>query len=239
MSSIRYLHTSYWQDDFILQLTPEEKFFYVYLLTNSKLTQCGIYEISKKVMVFETGYNIETIDKLLEKFIKYGKIKYDDNNNELFLLKWIRHNRSDSPKVKTCIEEELKHVKNKEFILEFIENCIEYKYYIDIISNGIYTLLHNNINIKKKKNKIKEYIALTSEKKSEQIFFSFDDLKWKNITEEKIALWSKAYPACDIPTELAKMKAWILENGAKGHKSNWGSFITRWLGRCQDRGGTK
>ena len=64
MSVYRYVHTNYWQDDFILSLTPEEKFFYVYLLTNSKTKQCGIYELSKKVMVFETGYNIETINKL-------------------------------------------------------------------------------------------------------------------------------------------------------------------------------
>ena len=29
----------YWQDEFILELTPEQKFFYLYLMTNNKVRQ--------------------------------------------------------------------------------------------------------------------------------------------------------------------------------------------------------
>jgi hypothetical protein len=240
MSIIRYLRTAYWQDDFILTLTPEEKFFYIYLLTNGKVTQCGIYELSKKVIVFETGYNSETVEKLLEKFEKYGKIKYDDTQNEIFLVNWLKYNKSDSPKVKICIEEELKNVGNLDFLKEFVWFCIEYRYYIDIVSNGIYTLLHtNNKIIEKEKEYIKEYIALTLKRKSEQILFNFETSKWENITEEHISLWNKAYPACSITIELAKMKAWLLGAGAKGHKSNWNKFISGWLSRTQNKGGTK
>jgi hypothetical protein len=151
MSVYRYVHTDYWQDDFILSLTSEEKFFYVYLLTNSKTKQCGIYELSKKVMVFETGYNIKTINKLLDKFKKYGKIKYSEKTKEIFLTKWLKHNRSNSPKVKVCIEKELKEIKTEEFIKEYQELCIEYKYSINTVS-----ILNHKEKEKEKENKKKK-----------------------------------------------------------------------------------
>ena len=50
MATYRNIHTSFWQDTFVLDLTPEEKYFYLYLMTNSKTTQCGVYELPKKVM---------------------------------------------------------------------------------------------------------------------------------------------------------------------------------------------
>jgi len=61
---------------------------------------------------------------------------------------------------------------------------------------------------------------------------------WEGITEKDRARWGEAYPACDIDIELAKMKEWILSNPAKGKKSNYRRFITNWLSRVQDRGGS-
>ena len=70
MAVFRKLNTSFWQDPLVLDLTPEEKYFYLYLMTNTKTNQCGIYEIPKKVMEMETGYNSETIDKLIKRFVE-------------------------------------------------------------------------------------------------------------------------------------------------------------------------
>lgn len=62
---------------------------------------------------------------------------------------------------------------------------------------------------------------------------------WEGITDEDKAGWLTAYPACNINVELAKMKEWIMSNPAKGKKSNYRRFITNWLSRTQDKGGTK
>lgn len=43
MAVYRNVQVNFWQDDFVLDLTPEERYFYVYLLTCSKTTQCGIF----------------------------------------------------------------------------------------------------------------------------------------------------------------------------------------------------
>ncbi|MBK7380451.1 MAG: replication protein [Ignavibacteriales bacterium] len=131
MAIYRQIHISFWQDNFVLSLTPEEKFFYLYLMTNSKTSQCGIYELPEKVMTLETGYNNETVNKLLNKFIKYGKIEYNKKNKEIFLMNWAKHNGSNSPTVKTRIENELKGVKTVEFVRKYLAVLLLYGYSID------------------------------------------------------------------------------------------------------------
>ena len=74
MAKYRSVQVSFWQDSFVLDLTPEEKYFYLYLMTNPKATQIGIYELPIKVMELETGYNRETVSKLLKRFEEYNKI---------------------------------------------------------------------------------------------------------------------------------------------------------------------
>ena len=54
MAVYRHIHINYWQDGFVLDLTPEEKYFYIYLMTNSKTSQCGIYELHRRIIETET-----------------------------------------------------------------------------------------------------------------------------------------------------------------------------------------
>ncbi|EPZ58919.1 putative phage replication protein [[Clostridium] sordellii ATCC 9714] len=86
MAVYRHIHIDFWQDGFVLDLTPEEKYFYMYLMTNSKTSQCGIYELPKRIMETETGYNRETIEKLISRFKEYEKIIYCEETKEIFLL---------------------------------------------------------------------------------------------------------------------------------------------------------
>lgn len=133
MAVYRQIHIEFWQDGFVLDLTPEEKYFYIYIMTNSKTSQCGIYELPKRIIETETGYNRETVDKLLQRFIDYKKIIYCEETKEIFIINWIKHNSLNSPKVKKCIEKELTTIKNKEFIKIFYRVCKQYKYSIDTV----------------------------------------------------------------------------------------------------------
>ncbi len=131
MAVYRHIHIDYWQDGFVLDLTPEEKYFYIYLMTNSKTSQCGIYELPKRIIETETGYNRETVEKLLKRFEDYKKIVYCEGSKEIFLVNWIKHNKIASPKVKKCIEKELSNVKSKELINLFLIECDKYRYSMD------------------------------------------------------------------------------------------------------------
>lgn len=134
MAKYRQVHTTFWDDSFVIDLTPEEKYFYLYLMTNNNTTQCGIYELHYRVMEMQTGYNRDTVVKLLERFTNYGKILYHEPTKEIILLNWARYNFINSPKVKKCIEKELKSVKNQAFVRIYLESLKEYGYGIDTVS---------------------------------------------------------------------------------------------------------
>lgn len=74
---------------------------------------------------------------------------------------------------------------------------------------------------------------------NKNLLFNKNLKEWEGITAEDKKRWKEAYPACDIDLELKRMIEWIIFNPEKGKKSNWGRFITSWLTRQQDRGGTK
>lgn len=131
MAVYRHIHIDYWQDGFVLDLTPEEKYFYIYLMTNSKTSQCGLYELPKRIIETETGYNRETVDKLLNRFIDYKKIVYCEETREVFLMNWIKHNKIVSPKVKKCVYEELKKIKSMDLVNLFFNQCEGYGYTLD------------------------------------------------------------------------------------------------------------
>jgi hypothetical protein len=64
------------------------------------------------------------------------------------------------------------------------------------------------------------------------------DAGWQGITDADRQEWALAFPACDLPGELAKATAWLKANPTRAHKSNWRRFIVSWLTRSQDKGGT-
>ena len=119
MAIFRKVHVTFWRDEFVEGLTPEQKFFYLYLLTNDRTTQCGIYEITTKQMCYDTGYNEDTIKKLISFFIDIGKIKYSVITKEMALKNWGKYNDSNSPKVRSCIEKELLKVKDR-ILIQYI-----------------------------------------------------------------------------------------------------------------------
>jgi hypothetical protein len=64
------------------------------------------------------------------------------------------------------------------------------------------------------------------------------DAGWQRITDADRSEWAAAYPGAVLEQELAKATAWLKAHPSKAGKRNWRAFIVRWLGRCQDHGGT-
>lgn len=133
MAVYRNVQVNFWQDEFILDLTPEERYFYIYLLTGTKTKQCGIYVLPKRVAELETGYNMETVEKLLNRFVEYGKILYDVETKELYIMNWLNYNPILNTNVEKCVLRELKTVKNKEFIHMFLRKCLEEAWKIPLL----------------------------------------------------------------------------------------------------------
>ena len=70
--------------------------------------------------------------------------------------------------------------------------------------------------------------------KKPQIDFDWSSYSFKNITENDIKLWQKAYPAIDIEQEINKAASWLAAN-PKNKKKNYRRFLTNWFSRAQDR----
>lgn len=126
MAGYRTFNPSFWDDDFILDLSKDEKYFYFYLITNPKTTLWGIYEISFKVINFQTGLSLDMIKKLLIKLQEKGKIIFDESTNEICIRNYLRHNFNPSPLVIKSIVGGFKGIKN--------QNLIQYLNGIDTLS---------------------------------------------------------------------------------------------------------
>lgn len=142
MAKFRQIQTSFWSNTYIQEeMTAEDKYFYLYLMTNEFTTQIGIYSITKKQMAFDLGYSIESVSALLQRFETYHKlIKYDVDSRELILLKWAENNLNIGGKpVQDLIKKEIEQVKNKEFLTLMYSSCPE-----NSLKNFIGLLIYKN-----------------------------------------------------------------------------------------------
>ncbi|VTS03055.1 hypothetical protein [Tuwongella immobilis] len=62
---------------------------------------------------------------------------------------------------------------------------------------------------------------------------------WVGITDAIRSSWAVACPAVDIDQELAKSAIWVASIGAKGKKSNYRAFLTKWMLRSQEQSSRK
>ncbi|NYE07563.1 hypothetical protein F4694_004374 [Bacillus niacini] len=92
--------TNFWRNPFVLEeMTPEDKYFYLYLLTNSQSTPTGSYKITKKQIAFDLGYSIEEVNSSIERFTNHHKIiRYNSETRELAFNNWEDNNLSKPEK---------------------------------------------------------------------------------------------------------------------------------------------
>lgn len=117
MAIYRTVHMSFWTDPKVDDdFTPEDKYFYLYLLTNPHTNICGCYEISMKQMVRETGYNEDTIRRLLSRMeFTHNVIQYDKDTKEVYIPKWGKYNWCNSQKTMDGAASVVRNIKSNRF----------------------------------------------------------------------------------------------------------------------------
>jgi len=168
MALSRNVRLSFWTDAKVIDdFTPEDRYFFLYLMTNPHTNLCGCYEISKKQVSDETGYTKEVIEKLIKRMSDtHNVIRYSEQTKELIILNWGKYNWTESAKLRIALEREVENVKDAEFKRFLTETMnaddtvsIPYPYTMD---NSVYTNTLNtntlvaNTNTEKKKKKEKE-----------------------------------------------------------------------------------
>ena len=127
----RVVDTDFWNDEKVMDMfTPEDKLFFLYLLTNPHTTQLGIYAINPKYITIETGYTIESVKVLLDRFEnQYEIIKYSKETKEIAVKNFLKHSivKGGAP-VRDCLIRELKAVKNKDLIKFVFAHIKQYEH---------------------------------------------------------------------------------------------------------------
>ena len=131
MALTRTIQLSFWTDSKVVDdFTPEDRYFYLYLMTNPHTNVCGCYEISIKQMSDETGYSKETVEKLINRMVNVHKvICFSNDTKEILLLNWSKYNWTRSDKFQVAVEREISHVKE-----------VSFRDYLTDIYNGVDTV---------------------------------------------------------------------------------------------------
>lgn len=153
MAIFRKINIDFWEDCKVVdEFTPEDRYFMLYLMTNPHTNQTGCYELTPRQMEFETGYNRDTILKLIKRFSEnLNIILYDENTKEVLIKNWHKYNWTSSPKIMTCILKEIESIKSTELRYCIDSLLIQYGYSTDTVC-----IQKHNKNKNKNKNKEEE-----------------------------------------------------------------------------------
>lgn len=142
MAIHRNIQMSFWTDTKICdEFSPNEKYMYLYLMTNPHTNLCGCYEVSVRQIVFETGLEKKTVNSLLSDLKAKGVIDIAEETHELLLIHWHRYNWTSSDKFRKALAESISYVRHQGFkdylteVFEGIDAVYDHeKYHNDTVS---------------------------------------------------------------------------------------------------------
>jgi hypothetical protein len=138
MAKFRKVHTTFWDDNYIEKLSAEDRYFFLFLLTNPLCTECGIYQITLRKMAYYTGYTEDVIKAILKRFIDSKRIVHDTVTDEICILHKPNYIDKLGKPVVDCLISELKRVKNKSLITTQLMSItrIEIRNVYDTLTKG-------------------------------------------------------------------------------------------------------
>ena len=128
----RQIHPEIWSDPWFLELTPNEKLIFIYMFSNDRTSLSGLYEISVKQILFETGVPEQDFIDLIEKCKRDKKIVRDENI--FFVVNLLKRHFSRSSKVITRIKNDVGCIPDcepKRVFMDKYSQLIGYRYPID------------------------------------------------------------------------------------------------------------
>ena len=126
MAVYRQIYMKFWNDDskVVDEFTPEDKYFFLYLMTNPHTNLTGCYELSMKAAARETGYNEETIVRLMDRMERVHKvICYDRDTKEVLIVNWHKYNWTASDKLLQSVRNQLQFIRSNKF-REYVEGMV-------------------------------------------------------------------------------------------------------------------
>ncbi len=133
MAKVRMVNTRIRADWWVLDLDPSEKLLWIYLLTNSHVDLCWIYEIHIRTIAMETWFDKDMIEKVFNRFIKDGKIRKEEN--WVYIINFSKH-QSKNPSIEKWIQRSLETIP-KAILDSLYAGCTQ----------AVHSLVHSNLNL--------------------------------------------------------------------------------------------
>ena len=137
MAHYRQIHTEIWSDPWFEELGPADKLLFIYLFSNKRTNIIGLYDISVRVIVFESGLTTEQITAALERFERAEKVYYEDGTVWIPKMPLRNANNLASPKTQANIKSTLRAAKDTPLArrcLEYFNGILAPRYGIDTLS---------------------------------------------------------------------------------------------------------
>ena len=116
----RMIDTELWNNEEIIEtFTAEDRYFWLYLLTNPHNSILGVMKVSPTLIARDMGYSKECAENLLYRFeYIHNAIYVDKDTKELIILNWWKFNWTKSQDLlKTIVKNVDKVQSNQEVII--------------------------------------------------------------------------------------------------------------------------
>lgn len=120
MANYRQIHVQIWKDQWFLDLPPDFKLLFIYLFSNERTSVAGIYDLALRVIEFETGLEMETIQAGLVEFARAGKAYYE--SGIVWVVNLRKYNATNSVKVRTRIQQDLLALPDCNLLRRYLEH---------------------------------------------------------------------------------------------------------------------
>lgn len=98
----RFINTRIWDDEYFVNLTPNEKLIFMYLLTNPLTHISGVYHITVRRIAFDTKLDEDLVAQTVQKFHDDTKLKYHEG--WIAFKMWLRHQRLNPSMIKGIVD---------------------------------------------------------------------------------------------------------------------------------------
>lgn len=205
----RLLHTDFWIDDQVSDLSVSTKFLYMYLFTNPHIGTVPIYKLSNKVISFETGLTISQIEQGKISLQELGKVKF--YRDFVYILNADRYNKYHLGK-KTSVN------YRKEFsaIPEEVKEVLLSSQSDTLSGKSDTPINHKPEIIKHKQGVVKgNFSEITS----------LEEKDFQEIADRY------SVPIAFVRSKYDDMVNWRDENPRKNMKDNWKATLRNWVKR--------
>ena len=224
MAVYRNISMDFWTDSKVVDdFTPEDRYFHIYVLTNPHTNLCGCYEVSLKQIANETGYNTDTVSRLIDRFQNVHKtLEYCKETKEILILNWFKYNWTASPKLDSPLLKDIESIKNERF-RDFVGSLynrrnpvIPYQYRMDTVSIPYGYTMDTTVSVS-----VSDTVSVTDtepEEPKKPVAHKYGEYGWVLLTDDQ---YNKL--VADIGEHNAKLCIAYVDESAQGtsNKNKW------------------